>query len=97
MVLFCPKIEILSSHILSLISTPSPQCLAKMTVNFQNSLSIHDSAGEVANSTGTDSCNLQQYCDTGCQTDIMGEVGDTAAPPCLLSPLKTGFQTVTKS
>ncbi|XP_059197787.1 protein WWC3 [Centropristis striata] len=53
------------------------QCLAKLTVNFQNSLSIHDSAGEVVNSDGTvgDSCNLQQYCDTGCQTDIMGEYG----------------------
>ncbi|XP_042339583.1 LOW QUALITY PROTEIN: protein WWC3-like [Plectropomus leopardus] len=53
------------------------QCLAKLTVNFQNSLSIHDSTGDVANSTGTvgDSCNLQQYCDTGCQTDIMGEYG----------------------
>ncbi|KAM6938742.1 protein WWC3 isoform 1-T1 [Lycodopsis pacificus] len=46
------------------------QCLAKLTVNFQNSLSIQET-----NSTGTagDSCSLQQYCDTGCQTDIMGE------------------------
>ncbi|XP_047443230.1 protein WWC3 [Mugil cephalus] len=53
------------------------QSLAKLTVNFQSSLSISDSAGEVANSTGTvgDSCNLQQYCDTGCQTDVMGEYG----------------------
>uniref|UniRef100_A0AAQ5Z1K9 WW domain-containing protein n=1 Tax=Amphiprion ocellaris TaxID=80972 RepID=A0AAQ5Z1K9_AMPOC len=53
------------------------QSLAKLTVNFQSSLSISDSASEVANSTGTvgDSCNLQQYCDTGCQTDIMGEYG----------------------
>uniref|UniRef100_A0A671WA30 WWC family member 3 n=1 Tax=Sparus aurata TaxID=8175 RepID=A0A671WA30_SPAAU len=52
------------------------QSLAKLTVNFQSSLSIGDPASEVANSTGTagDSCNLQQYCDTGCQTDIMGEV-----------------------
>uniref|UniRef100_A0AAQ5ZML4 WW domain-containing protein n=1 Tax=Amphiprion ocellaris TaxID=80972 RepID=A0AAQ5ZML4_AMPOC len=56
------------------------QSLAKLTVNFQSSLSISDSASEVANSTGTvgDSCNLQQYCDTGCQTDIMGEVGDSS-------------------
>lgn len=62
-----------------------PQSLAKLTVNFRSSLSISDSANEVANSTGTvgDSCNLQQYCDTGCQTDIMGEVGDTATPPFL--------------
>ncbi|KAE8294464.1 Protein WWC3 [Larimichthys crocea] len=53
------------------------QSLAKLTVNFQSSLCIGDSAGEVVNSTGTvgDSCNLQQYCDTGCQTDIMGEYG----------------------
>ncbi|XP_029939387.1 protein WWC3 isoform X2 [Salarias fasciatus] len=51
------------------------QSLAKLTVNFQSSLSIGESAGEVANSTGTagDSCNPQQYCDTGCQTDILGE------------------------
>ncbi|KAM7410450.1 hypothetical protein PAMA_001745 [Pampus argenteus] len=53
------------------------QSLAKLTVNFQSSLSVSDSANEVANSTGTagDSCSLQQYCDTGCQTDIMGEYG----------------------
>lgn len=53
------------------------QSLAKLTVNFQSSLSISDSASEVANSTGTagDSCVLQQYCDTGCQTDLMGEYG----------------------
>ncbi|XP_076583127.1 protein WWC3 [Chaetodon auriga] len=53
------------------------QSLAKLTVNFQSSLSMVDSSSEVANSTGTagDSCNLQQYCDTGCQTDIMGEYG----------------------
>ncbi|KAM6921361.1 protein WWC3 [Xenentodon cancila] len=52
------------------------QSLAKLTVNFQNNLSISDSNSEVANSTGTagDSCSLH-YCDTGCQTDIMGEYG----------------------
>lgn len=57
------------------------QSLAKLTVNFQSSLSICDSASEAANNTGNagDSCNLQQYCDTGCQTDIMGEVGGGAA------------------
>ncbi|MEQ2167303.1 hypothetical protein GOODEAATRI_002793, partial [Goodea atripinnis] len=50
--------------------------LAKLTVNFQSSLSISDAASELANSTPTigDSCNPQQYCDTGCQTDIMGEL-----------------------
>lgn len=64
------------------VPTRSPQSLAKLTVNFQSSLLICDSAGEVANSTGPagDSCNLQLYCDTGCQTDIMGEVGDAATP-----------------
>ncbi|XP_041862108.1 protein WWC3 [Melanotaenia boesemani] len=53
------------------------QSLAKLTINFQSNLSISDSASEVANSTGTtgDLCSLQQYCDTGCQTDIMGEYG----------------------
>lgn len=59
------------------------QSLAKLTVNFQSSLSVSDSASEMANSTGTVGDNLQQYCDTGCQTDIMGEVGDAATPPCL--------------
>nr|XP_046246607.1 protein WWC3 isoform X1 [Scatophagus argus] len=53
------------------------QSLAKLTVNFQSSLSICNSTNEVVNSTGTvgDSCSLQQYCDAGCQTDIMGEYG----------------------
>lgn len=57
----------------------SLQSLAKLTVNFQSSLSVCDPTGEAANSTGTaggDPCGLQQYCDTGCQTDILGEVGD---------------------
>ncbi|XP_056269946.1 protein WWC3 isoform X2 [Pseudoliparis swirei] len=39
------------------------QSLAKITVNFQS--------GEVA--PGEDPCTLLQYCDTGSQTDIMGE------------------------
>ncbi|XP_069006885.1 protein WWC3 isoform X1 [Embiotoca jacksoni] len=53
------------------------QSLAKLTVNFQSGLSISDSTGEMVSGTGPagDSCNLQQYCDTGCQTDIMGEFG----------------------
>lgn len=70
-----------------------PQSLAKLTVNFQSSLCIGDSAGEVVNSTGTvgDSCNLQQYCDTGCQTDIMGEVRHLLL---LRLPLKVTFRGV---
>uniref|UniRef100_A0A8C1J4B4 WWC family member 3 n=1 Tax=Cyprinus carpio TaxID=7962 RepID=A0A8C1J4B4_CYPCA len=46
------------------------QSLAKLTLNFC------DSINEVANSANTlgDSCSVQQYTDTGCQTDLMGEV-----------------------
>uniref|UniRef100_A0A3Q3GIU2 WWC family member 3 n=1 Tax=Labrus bergylta TaxID=56723 RepID=A0A3Q3GIU2_9LABR len=53
------------------------QSLVKLTVNFKSSLSIGDSSSEAVNSSGPagDSCSLQQYCDTGCQTDIMGEYG----------------------
>lgn len=48
-----------------------------MTANFQSSLSISDTTGEVVNHTGSgDSGVLQQYCDTGCQTDPLGEVGN---------------------
>uniref|UniRef100_A0A8C6TY37 WWC family member 3 n=1 Tax=Neogobius melanostomus TaxID=47308 RepID=A0A8C6TY37_9GOBI len=50
------------------------QSLGKLTVNFQSSLSIGDSSGDV-NSTGAGDCVLQQYCDTGCQTEPMGEYG----------------------
>lgn len=50
------------------------QSLAKLTVHFQTSLSVSDAAGEVTDSTAGDQCYPQQYCDTGCQTDIMGEV-----------------------
>ena len=78
---------------LTTLSFPYSQSLAKLTANFQSSLSICDSAGEVANSTGTagDSCGLQQFCDTGCQTDILGEVGDAAAAP----PTNTEAKTIT--
>ncbi|KAM9797588.1 protein WWC3 isoform 1-T1 [Syngnathus typhle] len=52
------------------------QSLAKMTVNFQSSLSAGDAAGEVANSSGGGGATVagehqQQYCDAGCQTDMM--------------------------
>ncbi|KAK5907813.1 hypothetical protein CesoFtcFv8_005624 [Champsocephalus esox] len=40
------------------------QCLAKLTVNFQNS-------GEAGNAGGSE----LQFCDTGCQTDLIGEYG----------------------
>lgn len=73
-----------------------PQSLAKLTVNFQSSLSVSDSSNEVPNSIGHvgDSCGLQQYCDTGCQTDIMGEVRDIAAPHCFQN---RGFQILEES
>ncbi|XP_056131915.1 protein WWC3 isoform X3 [Lampris incognitus] len=69
------------------------QSLAKLTVNFQSSLSISDSANEVAHSTGPlgDSCNLQQYCDTGCQTDIMGEYGSQESSQ-LVDKVKLNWQ-----
>ncbi|XP_033820983.1 protein WWC3 [Periophthalmus magnuspinnatus] len=50
------------------------QSLAKLTVNFQSSLSIGDSSGDV-NHSGSSDCVLQQYCDTGCQTEPLGEYG----------------------
>ncbi|KAF3834636.1 hypothetical protein F7725_027194 [Dissostichus mawsoni] len=43
------------------------QCLAKLTVNFQNS-------GEVGNAGNAGGSELQ-FCDTGCQTDLIGEYG----------------------
>lgn len=53
------------------------QSLAKLTANFQSSLSMNDSSSEVVNNTGSgaDPCVLQQYCDTGCQTEPLGEYG----------------------
>uniref|UniRef100_A0A1A8LBN7 WWC family member 3 n=1 Tax=Nothobranchius pienaari TaxID=704102 RepID=A0A1A8LBN7_9TELE len=53
------------------------QSLAKLAVNFQSNLAVSESVGEAVISARTagDSCSLQQYCDMGCQTDIMGEHG----------------------
>uniref|UniRef100_A0A8C6P6V6 WWC family member 3 n=1 Tax=Nothobranchius furzeri TaxID=105023 RepID=A0A8C6P6V6_NOTFU len=53
------------------------QSLAKLAVSFQSNLAVSESVGEavVSARTAGDSCNLQQYCDMGCQTDIMGEYG----------------------
>ncbi|KAK7915763.1 hypothetical protein WMY93_011524 [Mugilogobius chulae] len=50
------------------------QSLAKLTVNFQSSLSMGDSSGEVNHSGSSDS-GLQQFCDMGCQTEPLGEFG----------------------
>ncbi|XP_063057000.1 protein WWC3 isoform X2 [Engraulis encrasicolus] len=59
------------------------QSLAKLTANFHSSLSIGDSINEVANNNTTlgDSCHLQQYCDTGCQTEMTGEFGSQDLSP----------------
>ncbi|XP_030647750.1 protein WWC3 [Chanos chanos] len=68
------------------------QSLAKLTGNF-HSLSISDSINEVANNAGTlgDSCNIQQYCDTGCQTDLMGEFGTHESSP-LVDKVRLNWQ-----
>jgi len=50
------------------------QSLAKLTVNFHGNASLGDSTGEVANAAD-DSANQLQFCETGCQTDSLGEVG----------------------
>ncbi|XP_051986269.1 protein WWC3-like isoform X2 [Xyrauchen texanus] len=63
------------------------QSLAKLTLNFC------DSINEVANSAETlgDSCSVQQYTDTGCQTDLMGEFG-TQEPSVLADRVKLSWQ-----
>uniref|UniRef100_A0A671RWI5 Protein WWC3-like n=1 Tax=Sinocyclocheilus anshuiensis TaxID=1608454 RepID=A0A671RWI5_9TELE len=57
------------------------QSLAKLTLNFC------DSINEVANSAETlgDSCSVQQYTETGCQTDLMGEESSLLADRVKLS------------
>ncbi|KAL2089500.1 hypothetical protein ACEWY4_014188 [Coilia grayii] len=59
------------------------QSLAKLTANFHSSLSIGDSINEVSNNNASlgDSCHLQQYCDTGCQTEMTGELGSQDLSP----------------
>ncbi|XP_061680435.1 protein WWC3 [Syngnathoides biaculeatus] len=51
------------------------QSLAKLTVNFQSGFCAGDAAGEAVNSGGGFGAggaeNQQQYCDAGCQTDVM--------------------------
>ncbi|KTF94620.1 hypothetical protein cypCar_00002294 [Cyprinus carpio] len=61
--------------------------LAKLTLNFC------DSINEVANSAETlgDSCSVQQYTDTGCQTDLMGEFG-TQESSLLADRVKLSWQ-----
>ncbi|XP_067315856.1 protein WWC3 isoform X2 [Pseudorasbora parva] len=63
------------------------QSLAKLTLNFC------DSINEVANNAETlgDSCSAQQYTDTGCQTDLMGEFG-TQEPSLLADRVKLNWQ-----
>ncbi|XP_066521743.1 protein WWC3 isoform X3 [Hoplias malabaricus] len=68
------------------------QSLAKLTVNF-HSLSIGDSINEVSNSASalSDTCSLQQYTDTGCQTDLMGEFGVQESSP-LVDKIRLSWQ-----
>ncbi|CAM4625028.1 unnamed protein product [Leuciscus chuanchicus] len=63
------------------------QSLAKLTLNFC------DSINEVANNAETlgNSCSVQQYTDSGCQTDLMGEFG-TQEPPLLADRVKLNWQ-----
>ncbi|KAK7155344.1 hypothetical protein R3I93_010090 [Phoxinus phoxinus] len=63
------------------------QSLAKLTLNFC------DSINEVANNAETlgNSCGVQQYTDSGCQTDLMGEFG-TQEPPLLADRVKLNWQ-----
>ncbi|XP_077054834.1 protein WWC3 isoform X2 [Siphateles boraxobius] len=64
------------------------QSLAKLTLNFC------DSINEVANNAetlGINSCSVQQYTDSGCQTDLMGEFG-TQEPPLLADRVKLNWQ-----
>ncbi|XP_042536452.1 protein WWC3 isoform X2 [Dipodomys spectabilis] len=51
------------------------QSLAKLTDSFKNSCSITDSLQDFPHSAGThgNSSTAQQFCDTGSQTDAMGE------------------------
>ncbi|KAM6963064.1 protein WWC3 [Aplochiton taeniatus] len=71
------------------------QSLAKLTVNFQSSLSIGESPGEGPVGSGSlgDSagCPQQQYCDSGCQTDVMGEYGSLDSSP-LVDKVKLNWQ-----
>ncbi|XP_076871100.1 protein WWC3 isoform X3 [Brachyhypopomus gauderio] len=68
------------------------QSLGKLTGCFHN-LSISDSINEVANSAGTlgDPSSLQQYIDTGCQTDLIGEFGYQDSSP-LVDKVKLSWQ-----
>ncbi|XP_056607186.1 protein WWC3 isoform X1 [Triplophysa dalaica] len=63
------------------------QSLAKLTLNFC------DSINEVANNAETlgNSCSVQQYTDTGCQTDLMGEFG-TPESSLLADRVKLSWQ-----
>ncbi|XP_028656641.2 protein WWC3 isoform X3 [Erpetoichthys calabaricus] len=51
------------------------QSLAKLTVGFRNSCYVSDSLQDLQSSHEAlgDTCLPQQYCDAGCQTDIIGE------------------------
>ncbi|KAG7276284.1 hypothetical protein CRUP_015607 [Coryphaenoides rupestris] len=66
------------------------QSLAKLTVNFHSNASLGDSTGEVANAAD-DSANRLQFCETGCQTDFLGEYGSPDSSP-LVDKVKLNWQ-----
>ncbi|XP_061090917.1 protein WWC3 isoform X2 [Conger conger] len=69
------------------------QSLAKLTVNFQHGLCISDSLHDPASSPGGlgETCLLQCYRDTGCQTDIMGELCSQDSSP-LVDKVRLNWQ-----
>uniref|UniRef100_A0A8C9VYB0 WWC family member 3 n=1 Tax=Scleropages formosus TaxID=113540 RepID=A0A8C9VYB0_SCLFO len=69
------------------------QSLAKLTLNFQDSMYISDSQVDAASGPGSlaDPSLLHQYCDTGCQTDIVGELCPKDSSP-LLDKVRLNWQ-----
>ncbi|CAL8237940.1 unnamed protein product [Merluccius merluccius] len=66
------------------------QSLAKLTLNFHSNASLGDSTGEVANTAG-DLANQLQFCETGCQTEFLGEYGSPDSSP-LVDKVKLNWQ-----
>ncbi|KAJ8351819.1 hypothetical protein SKAU_G00232950 [Synaphobranchus kaupii] len=69
------------------------QSLAKLTVNFQHGLCVTDTLHDPASTPGAvgEPCLLQRYRDTGCQTDIMGELCSQDSSP-LVDKVRLNWQ-----
>ncbi|KAJ8407248.1 hypothetical protein AAFF_G00278220 [Aldrovandia affinis] len=69
------------------------QSLAKLTVNFQHSLCIGDPLQDGVSSPTApgETCLLQRCRDTGCQTDVMGELGSQDSSP-LVDKVRLNWQ-----